>query len=143
VRFTNSITIRRPVEDVFAFVADLENAPKWNYALVETRKTSDGPVAVGTRYRQVRSVPTRSEETLKITEWEPNRRFAFVGDLGPFHGALVYDFEDVDGATRLTNTADLEARGLARLAGQLATNRIRDAVAANLAALKELLESRP
>jgi hypothetical protein len=48
---------RRSPHDVFAFVSDLENAPKWNYALVETRKTSEGPVRVGTTYRQIRSIP--------------------------------------------------------------------------------------
>jgi carbon monoxide dehydrogenase subunit G len=140
VRFSNTIIIRRPVADVFAFVSNLENAPRWNYALVETRKTSDGPVGVGTTYRQTRSIPTRSEEVLEVTELEANRRFAFIGDLGPFHGTLAYDFEEADGGTRLTNSADLEGRGLARVAGSLAANRISSAVAANLDALKDLLE---
>ncbi|HLM22686.1 MAG TPA: hypothetical protein VK390_14325 [Propionibacteriaceae bacterium] len=35
------------IEDVFAFIADLENVPTWNYAIVETKKTSPGPVGVG------------------------------------------------------------------------------------------------
>jgi uncharacterized membrane protein len=35
--------IRRPIEDVFAFLSDFENVPKWNYAIVETRKVSEGP----------------------------------------------------------------------------------------------------
>jgi uncharacterized membrane protein len=40
--FENTVTIRRPVEDVFAFLADFENVPAWNYAIVETRKVSPG-----------------------------------------------------------------------------------------------------
>jgi uncharacterized protein YndB with AHSA1/START domain len=40
--FENTVTIRRPVEDVFAFLADFENIPKWNYAIVETSKVSPG-----------------------------------------------------------------------------------------------------
>jgi uncharacterized membrane protein len=35
--FENIVKIRRPVEDVFAFLADFENVPAWNYAIVETR----------------------------------------------------------------------------------------------------------
>ena len=140
MHFANSVDIDRPVGDVFAFVADLENIPKWNYAIVETRKISDGPVGVGTTYRQVRSVPTRSEETLRVTELEPARRFAVEGDLGPFAGTLAYDFEDLGGRTRLTNIADLEGRGLMKLAAAVASGRARDAVAANLRALKQLLE---
>jgi uncharacterized protein YndB with AHSA1/START domain len=138
--FTNTVTIDRPAHDVFRFVANLENVPKWNYAIVETRKTSDGPVGIGTTYRQIRSLPTRSEETLQVTELEPDRRFAVQGDLGPFVGTLTYEFEDVNGRTRLTNRADLEGRGLMKLAAPIASGRVREAVAANLGALKQLLE---
>lgn len=38
--FTNVVTINRPAHDVFAFLADFENVPKWNYAITETRKSS-------------------------------------------------------------------------------------------------------
>jgi len=140
MNFTNTVTIHRPAHDVFQFIADLENVPKWNYAIVETRKTSDGPVGIGTRYRQVRTLPTRSEETLQVTELEPDRRFAVHGDLGPLVGTLTYEFEYVNGRTRLTNRADLEGRGLMKFAAPIATGRVREAVAANLRALKRLLE---
>ena len=36
--FENTVTIRRAVEDVFAFLADFENVPSWNYAIVETKR---------------------------------------------------------------------------------------------------------
>jgi carbon monoxide dehydrogenase subunit G len=140
MRFSNTIGIARPPHEVFAFVADLENAPRWNHAIVETRKTTTGPINVGTTYRQLRSEPTRSEETLRVTELEPDRRFAVDGELGPFVGRLTYEFEDVAGSTRLTNTAELEARGLVKLAAPLASSRVRQAVAANLGSLKRLLE---
>ena len=65
--FENTVMIRRPIADVFAFLADFENIPKWNYAIVETHKVSEGPIGVGTIYRQVRSVPSRSEERFEVT----------------------------------------------------------------------------
>jgi carbon monoxide dehydrogenase subunit G len=141
MEFTNSITIERAPHDVFEFVSNLENVPRWNYAIVETRKASEGPVAVGTKYRQVRSLPSRSEEMLEVTEFEPDRRFAFEGALGPFEGTMTYEFEEVGGSTRLTNGAALEARGLAKLAAPIASGRVRGAVAENLEALKRLLEA--
>jgi hypothetical protein len=140
--FTNTVTIDRRAQEVFRFVSDLENVPKWNYAIIATRKTSDGPVDVGTTYRQVRSAPTRSEEQLRVTEFESGRSFAVQGDLGPFVGTLTYEFEDVDGRTRLTNTASLEARGLMKIAAPITSARIREAVAENLGALKQLMEQR-
>jgi uncharacterized protein YndB with AHSA1/START domain len=38
--FTNVVEIDRPAHDVFAFLVDLENVPRWNYAITATRKTS-------------------------------------------------------------------------------------------------------
>ncbi len=142
MHFTNSITIDRPPGDVFAYVSDLENVPEWNYAIISTRKVSDGPVSVGTAYRQVRSLPRRSEETLQVAEMQPDRRFVVQGQIGPFVGSLKYDVEDIGGRTRLTNTVDLEGRGLMKLAGPVTSARVRDAVSANLGMLKELLENR-
>jgi carbon monoxide dehydrogenase subunit G len=140
MEFSNEIVIERSPHDVFEFVSDLENVPKWNYAIVETRKESEGPVAVGTTYRQVRSRPTGSEETLRVTELEPERRFAFEGGLGPFEGTMTYELEEVGAGTRLTNKAELEARGIATLAAPIASGRVRGAVAENLETLKQLLE---
>jgi uncharacterized protein YndB with AHSA1/START domain len=141
MKFENTVRIDRPVEDVFAFLADFENIPKWNYAIVETHRLSEGPVGVGTTYRQVRSVPSRSEETFEVTEFEPNRRLAIHGGFGPLEGTMTYDLEPDDGGTRLTNSAQLEGRGLAKLAAPLASGRIAEAVSENLTALKQLLES--
>jgi carbon monoxide dehydrogenase subunit G len=44
---SDTLAIRRPVDDVFAFLADFENIPTWNYAIAQTKKTSPGPVGVG------------------------------------------------------------------------------------------------
>lgn len=140
VQFSNSITIRRSVQDVFDFISRFENIPTWNYAIVETQKTSDGPVGVGSTYRQTRSLPSPSEETFRVTEFEPNRRLAIHGGLGPFEGALTYELRDEDGGTFLTNTADLQATGVLKLAAPIAEPRVRRAVAENLQKLKELLE---
>jgi uncharacterized protein YndB with AHSA1/START domain len=138
--FENSVTIRRPVEDVFAFLADFENVPKWNYAIVETTKVSPGPVRVGTTYRQTRSAPRRSEETFEVTVFEPATRLEVQGGLGPFTARVSYLLEPTGSGTTLTNAVDLESSGLLTLVAPLATSRVKHAVAANLDTLKQLLE---
>jgi hypothetical protein len=45
--FENTVVIRRPIEEVFAFPSHFENVPSRNYAIIETRKVSEGPVGVG------------------------------------------------------------------------------------------------
>jgi uncharacterized protein YndB with AHSA1/START domain len=47
----NTITINRPVPDVFSFVADGTTAPKWRPGVLDvTRESGDG--GVGSVYRQ-------------------------------------------------------------------------------------------
>ena len=54
IEFTNQVVIERPVKDVFDFVSQLENAPKWNYFVQQVRQTSPGPVGFGTSFHQIR-----------------------------------------------------------------------------------------
>ena len=113
--FENMVTIQRPVEEVFAFLADFENIPMWNYAIEETSKASAGPVRVGTRYRQTRSVPSRSVEEFEVTVFEPS--------------------------TRLVNSVRLDpSPAMLRLLAPLATSRIKASVAQNLGKLTLVLE---
>src|SRR5512133_946154 len=139
MHFANSVTIRRPAGEVFAFLVDPANIPKWNYAIDSARQVSPGPVCAGTRIQQTRSVPRPATEVLVITELVPGRRMALEGDIGPLSGTLDYQVEDVPEGTKLTNTADLS--GPLRLLAPLAASRVRDSVAANLDKLRNLLES--
>ena len=138
--FENIVMIRRPIEEVFAFLANFENVPQWNHAIVETHKVSEGPVGVGTIYQQVRSVPSRSEERFEVTAYKPARHLEIRGQLGPFPARLSYALDAIPEGTRVTNSVELEPRGPGRLVGRVAVPRVRDAVAANLGKLKELLE---
>jgi uncharacterized protein YndB with AHSA1/START domain len=142
MRFTNTITIDRRPAEVFGFLADFENVPLWNYAISETRKISGGAVGVGTRYRQTRTRPTRSDETFEVTGFEPDRRLSIRGALGPFHSEVTYLLTPAEGGTALTNTMDLTPSGPLRLVAPLAAARVKAAVAANLGVLKQILETR-
>ena len=39
-----SIVIHQPLEEVFAFLSDLENNLKWRPGMIEARKISEGPI---------------------------------------------------------------------------------------------------
>lgn len=143
MKFTNVVTINRPRAAVFAYLADLENLPRWNYAISETRRLTSGPVGAGMRYRQTRTLPSLSQETLEVTEFEPDRKLSIEGGLGPLHGRVHYLLESEGGSTRLTNTMDLHAAGPLSLVARLGASRVRSAVAANLDTLKQLLEAVP
>ncbi|WP_171074758.1 SRPBCC family protein [Nonomuraea basaltis] len=133
--------INRPAGEVFKYLADLENLPRWNYAIAETQKVSPGSPAQGTVYLQTRTLPRPMQETLEISRYEPDRLLAVTGGFGDLEGTSTYTLEPNEGATRLTNEIRLEGRGLLRVVSALATANVRQAVAQNLAVLKNLLES--
>ena len=106
-----------------------------------TSKTSAGPVGVGTRYRQTRTIPGRSTEDFEVTVFQPARRLAIHGQIGPFLATISYQLEAAAGATTLVNNVELDtSQPRLRLLAPLATPRIKAAVAQNLGKLKLLLE---
>jgi hypothetical protein len=94
---------------------------------------------VGTIYRQVRSVPSQSKERFEVTAFDP-RYVEIRGQLGPFPSPLSYAVDATPEGTRVTNSVELELRGRRRLLGRAIVPRVRDAVAANLSKLKQLLD---
>lgn len=141
IRFTNTVYLALPVEEVFAYLSDLEHTPEWNWAITETKKMTPGPTSVGTRYRQTRTVPQTGTEDLEVVGLEPNRRIDIRGTLAQFPAHLSYQVENAGEGTRLINTLQLEPQGALRLVGPLVGARIKRAVADNLGQLKTLLEA--
>lgn len=141
MHFLNQVEIAGPIEAVFAYLADFEKIPTWNYAIAQTEKTSSGPVTVGATYRQRRTLPAPSEEHFEVTAFDPPGHVAIRGVLGPFDAEMDYILEPHSTGTRLTNDVTLRPRGLAGAIGQLASSRIKAAVADNLNELKRILES--
>lgn len=48
-----SVTINRSAEDVWKFITDVSNGPKWDEGLTEWRQTFAGPLGVGTTFRAI------------------------------------------------------------------------------------------
>ena len=69
-KFESSIVINRPVEEVFALLSNQENNPKWQAESLEVKKTSDGPIGVGTTFHSVgQFLGRRVEGEYEVTEY--------------------------------------------------------------------------
>lgn len=141
VDITNSITINRPVADVFDYVTDLSNEPAWHTDLLEARRTSDGPAGIGTRY-QVRFKPFMgySEGTEEVIGFEPKRLQVVRGEVGPMRPTVTYLVEPSDGGTQFSRRLQLEASGLMGLLLPLMRVMIVRSNAGFVANLKRVLE---
>jgi uncharacterized protein YndB with AHSA1/START domain len=58
ITFETRTRINRPMEEVFAYVSDPRNFPRWNSAVQTVRKTSAGDTGVASSYLMERALPT-------------------------------------------------------------------------------------
>ncbi len=143
-RFEESVVIDRPVEPVFAFVSDLENDPPWSGA-AEMRRTSPGPVGIGTTFRQSdRLLGRRLELALRVVGYEPNRKITLTTTTKRLSLSGTRMVEPVgEDATRVTFVGGGRAGGLWRLAEPLLAAVGARRLRTQLGRLKRLLESQP
>lgn len=64
--FENEIIIHKPISEIYAFLSDFENMPKWNYYLVSVEKISPGNIAVGTTFHQIRKNDTQHYRIVEL-----------------------------------------------------------------------------
>src|SRR2546423_14983133 len=104
-QFEGTVEIDRPVAEVFAFLADGENDPKFSPRVLEIAKTTDGPTAVGTVYAStVKDAGLKTKREFRITEFEPPSRIRWAETSKNLVTAAEggYDLESTpDGGTRL------------------------------------------
>ena len=137
-----SIEINRPLEEVFAFVSNPENIPKWSSMGSEVKITSAGPIGVGTTYRSVVTIlGRRLEAEVEFIEYEPNRSFAQKSKSRPFPVENRVTFERVDGGTQVNFTSVTEPGGFFKLAEPLLVRMVKRQFEADFANLKDLMES--
>jgi uncharacterized membrane protein len=139
IRFENSISIERPIDEVFAFLSDFENIPKWNYYVLEVKKISEGPVGVGTKYHQVRKT---DEQVFQITEFKLNQQVAVKTlPASSLQFERRFTLQAQGNKTHIIDKWDELKTGKPALIEKLAARKVRSAVAENLSKLKELLET--
>ena len=111
IRNETRVQITRSPEDVFAFVADLCNEPKYVPNVLETAKITDGPCEVGSKYREVTQVifGRKAVATYEITHYERPQKFAFRGTSGrsKFRGRWVLEATDDGTLAKFTAEAQL------------------------------------
>jgi uncharacterized protein YndB with AHSA1/START domain len=141
---SDTITINRSVEDVFAYVTDTTNDPAWHTDILEAKKMSEGPIGVGTKW-QLRFKPFMgvSESISEVVAFEPNRKEVLQGMAGPMATTLTYLFEPADGGTRHTRRVQIKISGWMKMMEPLMRLMVPKRNAVFVANLKRVLEGPP
>lgn len=134
--------IDRPADQVFAFLVDIDKVADWNPQITEVRKTSEGPVGVGTTLLFVGKFLGRHFESVsEWTEYAPNKRFSTKTISGPFHLEIENTLTSVDGGTRLATNYRGESRGFLKLAEPVIVSLTKKQFETATENLKALLEA--
>lgn len=134
-------SIDRAPGEVFAFVADQTNAPRWQQGLHSVRRLDPGPIGVGSEHVFVRRFAGRMLESRnRFVGYEPPRWVQFDIPAGWLSGRASYEVTPRGEGCLLTCRMEFRAAGPGRvleplLARILARDARRDDVR-----LKQLLE---
>jgi hypothetical protein len=94
--------IKRPVEDVFVFVGNMENSPLWGRT-IKTTKVSDGPISIGTEFcEEVKLMGRKMTSLAEVTEYDLPTRFSHVGRFDSMVERASYTFEPEGEGTRVS-----------------------------------------
>ena len=141
IAFEFSLEIARPVEEVFAYLADPAALPDWQSTAVHVEQASPGPMAAGTRLRERRRFLGREGESeVEVTEYEPGRRLTVRAVSGPVPFTVDHRLEPADGGTLLHVAAHAEPGRALRLAGPMVARAAERQFRADFQRLKEILE---
>lgn len=116
------VTICRPLEVVFDFVADQSNEPLYNAGMIRAQKVGTAPVGTGSRFQSaVRSAGRTAEMLIKITEYDRPRLLASTTTMKQADIDYRLKFEPVAGGTRMSWAGQVRPKGALRLLSPLIT----------------------
>lgn len=137
-----NITIDRPVNVVFDFLANGLNNPSWRSSVADIQVVPGKPLGVGAVFKQGLKGPGggRIDGDYEIVEFRPNQLIKFQVIAGPARPVGSYTFEAAGNSTNLTFTLHFEPKGLAKLMDPMIASSMKSEVAM-LSVLKAYLET--
>jgi polyketide cyclase/dehydrase/lipid transport protein len=140
---SSSVEIDRPVSEVYAFVSDCRNEPKWHTDAIEAGLLGEGPLAVGAKQRWLIKFMGKREMIMEVTRLEPERvevleaRTALMG-MAP---TITYSFEQAGSGTRFTRSVTMDPKGIGALMKPMMRSMVPKQNAGFVRKLKQVFES--
>jgi uncharacterized protein YndB with AHSA1/START domain len=143
---TTSIEVKRPAEDVFAYVTDPSTMTEWQQGCVSGHMDAS-TTRVGSKCTTIRKIGGREREVnTEITEYDPPQRWADRGIDDPIRASVAVTVEPLadSSRSRLTIELDFTGRGLGKLLVPLIVRRLAAGeMPENMRRLRQRLEARP
>ena len=109
--FKRDIQIDKAPSEVFAFACDLQNTPKWLPDVVRVEKLTDGPIRVGTQFRETRRMNNKEHSAvIDVTEHESPRLHAASSSCFGITFTYRYEFEPAGSGTHVRLEASANSK---------------------------------
>ena len=116
------VTVEKPLEKVFAYLADFTTTTEWDPGTVRTVRTS-GDGEFGTEYQNTSTFAGRQTElTYVVVDLVPNRHISLRAENKTVIANDTMTFRESGGNTEVTYTADFTFKGIARLVAPFMTS---------------------
>ncbi len=140
MRIEQSVSVSRPIDEVFALVGNPDNDPQWGSLIVESQQVSPGSIRIGTAFRQMATfLGGRLETMIEITAYEPGSKVCYrTAEPVPIEHCRV--FGETPEGTRLTFITVVEPAGKFRLPTVMLERIAKRQMEADLDGIKTMIE---
>ena len=138
----HKVMINRSVAEIFRFMSDFSNNPKWQPDTIQLERS--GKVKVGDMVVGMRRLMGRMQHVnADVVDYVPNQKLAYSGIMGnyPFRTTYSYDFSGA-GGTQVTITTDIRIPWIYILFRPFVMSGLNGQITKSLENLKEFLEAR-
>jgi carbon monoxide dehydrogenase subunit G len=137
---SGSTSIARPAADVFAFIADVRNDPRWHTDVLAA-KLLEGTAVERHSIFEIETKPVMgvSGGTVEISQYEPPRRIVFEVRMGKLQPTTTFTIVPDGAGCQVTRRIDMEPQGLMRAMAPLMGGMMRKRNDTFLANLRRVL----
>jgi Polyketide cyclase / dehydrase and lipid transport len=140
--FSMNEWIARAPNDVFDFIVSSDNAPKIVQSVTSMVKLTEGPVRVGTRYRETRLMGGQEHQTeLEVVEFDPSRKYAMQNINDGIETVYRYHIQPERDGTRIALVCEVKAKGIKKLLLPVVISILKKEDGDHLQRLKKALEA--
>jgi len=102
-RLETSVEIKRSTSDIYSFLIEPSNLPKWAPGYLSGEWISEKPIQIGSRQKRTTNFGGREQESFhEITRFEKGKLFALRTKSGPLFIEEIIEIEKVAGGTKVT-----------------------------------------
>ena len=139
--FERSIWVNRTQQEVWDYLSEPTNDPKWRGSAVSAEWISSPPYGVGSTYRSVDKLMGRNiDGTQVVTAWDVPDLYCFKSGSGPLSFEFTATLVSKDNGTQLTFSGQAELAGVFKIAEGLAGRQMEKQIAADMDGFKRVME---